>query len=54
MMWERAVSEVAPELGICDVAPRKHCLKYAIHLLVVATYRGGLEIGRPVKRKPLD
>lgn len=30
MIWERAVSKVAPELGISDVALRKQCVKHAI------------------------
>jgi hypothetical protein len=32
MIWERAVSKVAPELGISDVALRKQCVKHAIPL----------------------
>ena len=53
MIWERAVSKVAPELGISDVALRKHCVKHAIPL-PDATYWGRLHAGRPVKRKPLS
>lgn len=52
MIWERAVSKVAPELGISDVALRKQCVKHAIPL-PDATYWGRLHAGRPVKRKPL-
>lgn len=52
MIWERAVSKVAPELGISDVALRKQCMKHAIPL-PDATYWGRLYAGRPVKRKPL-
>jgi hypothetical protein len=32
MSWELAVSKAAPELGISDVAPRKHCVKHATPL----------------------
>jgi len=32
MIWERAASKVAPELGISDVALRKQCVKHAIPL----------------------
>lgn len=32
MIWERAVSKVAPEFGISDVALRKQCVKHAIPL----------------------
>ncbi len=32
MIWEHAVSKVAPELGISDVALRKQCVKHAIPL----------------------
>ncbi|MGR7996935.1 hypothetical protein [Xanthobacter sp. ZOL 2024] len=52
MVWERAVSKVAPELGISDVALRKQCVKHAIPL-PDATYWGRLHAGRPIKRKPL-
>jgi hypothetical protein len=52
MIWERAVSKVAPELGISDVALRKRCVKHAIPL-PDAIYWGRLHAGRPVKRKPL-
>ena len=52
MIWERAVSKVAPELGISDVALRKQCVKHAIPL-PGATYWGRLHAGRPVKPKPL-
>ncbi|MDE8654629.1 hypothetical protein [Novosphingobium album (ex Liu et al. 2023)] len=52
MIWERAVSKVAPELSISDVALRKQCVKHAIPL-PDATYWGRLHAGRPVKRKPL-
>jgi len=52
MIWERAVSKVAPELGVSDVALRKQCLKHAIPL-PDATYWGRLHAGRPIKRKPL-
>jgi muconolactone delta-isomerase len=52
MIWERAVSKVAPEFGISDVALRKQCVKHAIPL-PDATYWGRLHAGRPVKRKPL-
>lgn len=52
MIWERAVSKVAPELGISDVALRKQCVKHAIPL-PDATYWGRLNAGRPVKRQPL-
>lgn len=52
MIWERAVSKVAPELGISDVALRKQCVKHAIPL-PDATYWGRLHAGRPVKRKLL-
>ena len=52
MIWERAVSKVAPELGISDVALRKQCVKHAIPL-PDATYWGRLHAGRPVKRKAL-
>lgn len=52
MIWERAVSKVAPELGISDVALRKQCVKHAIPL-PDATYWGRLHAGRPIKRKPL-
>lgn len=52
MIWERAVSKVAPELGISDVALRKQCVKHAIPL-PDAIYWGRLHAGRPVKRKPL-
>ena len=52
MIWERAVSKVAPELGISDVALRKQCVKHAIPL-PDASYWGRLYSGRPVKRKPL-
>lgn len=50
MIWERAVSKVAPALGISDVALRKQCVKHAIPL-PDATYWGRLHAGRPVKRK---
>lgn len=53
MIWERAVSKVAPELGISDVALRKQCVKHAIPL-PDATYWGRLHAGRPIKRKPLS
>ena len=53
MIWERAVSKVAPELGISDVALRKQCVKHAIPL-PDATYWGQLHAGRPIKRKPLS
>ncbi|MGN6122086.1 MAG: hypothetical protein ACTHOJ_03920, partial [Sphingomonas oligoaromativorans] len=52
MIWERAVSKVAPELGISDVALRKQCVKHAIPL-PDATYWGRLHAGRSIKRKPL-
>ncbi|MEZ0495764.1 hypothetical protein [Sphingomonas sp. IW22] len=52
MIWERAVSKVAPEPGISDVALRKQCVKHAIPL-PDATYWGRLHAGRPIKRKPL-
>lgn len=52
MIWERAVSKVAPELGISDVALRKQCVKHAIPL-PDATYWGRLHAGRPVERHPL-
>lgn len=52
MIWERAVSKVAPELGISDVALRKHCVKHAIPL-PDATYWGRRHAGRPVERKRL-
>lgn len=52
MIWARAVSKVAPELGISDVALRKQCLKHAIPL-PDATYWGRLHAGQIVKRKPL-
>lgn len=52
MIWERAVSKVAPELGISDVALRKQCMKHAIPL-PDAIYGGRLHAGCPVKRKPL-
>ena len=52
MIWERAVSNVAPGLGISDVALRKQCVKLAIPL-PDATYWGRLHAGRPIKRKPL-
>jgi hypothetical protein len=39
MIWESAVSKVAPELGISDVALRKQCVKHAIPL-PDATYIG--------------
>jgi hypothetical protein len=52
MIWERAVSKVAPELGISDVVLRKQCVKHAIPL-PDATYWGRLHAGRPIKRKPL-
>lgn len=52
MIWERAVSKVAPELGISDVALRKKCKKHAIPL-TDATYWGRLHAGHSVKRKPL-
>lgn len=52
MIWERAVSKVAPELGISDVALRKQCVKHAIPL-PDATYWGRLHAGRLIKRKPL-
>lgn len=52
MIWERAVSKIAPELGISDVALRKQCVKHAIPL-PDATYWGRLHAGRPVMRKPL-
>jgi hypothetical protein len=52
MIWECAVSKVAPELGISDVALRKQCVKHAIPL-PDATYWGRLHAGRLVKPKPL-
>ncbi len=30
MVWERAISKVAPELGISDVGLRKKCAAHAI------------------------
>jgi hypothetical protein len=44
MIWESAVSKVAPELGISDVALRKQCVKHAIPL-PDATYWGRLHAG---------
>lgn len=52
MVWERAVSKVAPELGISDVGLRKICLKHDIPL-PDARYRGLVGAGRPARRKPL-
>ncbi len=52
MIWERAVSKVAPELGISDVALRKQCVKHVIPL-PDATYWGRLHAERPIKRTPL-
>lgn len=52
MIWERAVWKVAPELGISDVALRKHCVKHAIPV-PDATYWGRKHAGKPVERKPL-
>ena len=44
MIWARAVSKVAPALGISDVALRKQCVKHAIPL-PDATYWGRLHAG---------
>lgn len=52
MIWERAVWKVAPDLGISDVALRKHCVKHAIPV-PDATYWGRKHAGKPVERKPL-
>lgn len=51
-IWERAVSRVAPELGISDVALRKRCIAHAVPL-PGATYWGRVNAGRPAKRTPL-
>ena len=52
MTWERAVSKMAPELGITDVALCKQFVTHAIPL-PDATYWGRLHAGRLVKRKSL-
>lgn len=52
LVWERAVSKVAPELGISDVALRKQCRKHGIPL-PDAVYWGRRHAGRPVSRPPL-
>lgn len=52
LVWERAVSKVAPELGISDVALRKQCKKHGIPL-PDAVYWGRRHAGRPVARVPL-
>jgi len=52
MVWERALSKVAPDLGISDVALRKQCLKHDIPL-PDARYRGLVNAGKPASRKPL-
>ena len=52
MIWGRAVSKVAPELGTSDVALRKQCVKHTIPL-PDATYWGQRHAGRSVKRRPL-
>lgn len=52
MIWERAVSKVAPESGLSDVALRKQCVEHAIPL-PDASFLGRMHAGRPVKRKPL-
>lgn len=52
LVWERAVSKVAPELGISDVALRKQCRKHGIPL-PDAVYWGRRHAGRPVARPPL-
>lgn len=52
MIWARAVSKVAPELGISDVALRKQCVRHAIPL-PDARYWGQLHAGKTPKRQPL-
>ncbi|WBY08151.1 hypothetical protein PIB19_00925 [Sphingomonas sp. 7/4-4] len=52
MIWSRAVSKVAPEFGISDVALRKQCIKHAIPL-PDTRYWGQLHAGKEPKRKPL-
>jgi hypothetical protein len=52
MIWSRAVSKVAPELGISDVALRKQCVRHAIPL-PDARYWGQLHAGKAPRRKPL-
>lgn len=52
MVWERAVSRVAPGLGISDVGLRKRCR--ALHVpLPDARYWGRLHAGKLVKRAEL-
>jgi hypothetical protein len=52
MIWERAVSKVAPELGISDVALRKRCIAHSVPL-PGATYWGRLHAGQTPRRTPL-
>lgn len=52
MVWTKAVSKIAPELGISDVALRKRCVKHAIPL-PDNRYWGRLYAGKPVQRTPL-
>lgn len=52
LVWDRAVSNVAPELGISDVALRKQCIKHRIPL-PDARYWGKRYAGKPVERVPL-
>lgn len=52
LVWERAVSKVAPDLGISDVALRKQCRKHGIPL-PDAVYWGRRYAGRPVLRPAL-
>lgn len=52
MIWERAVSKVAPELGISDVGLRKQCIAHAVPL-PDAVYWGKGHAGKAADRKPL-
>lgn len=52
MIWERAVSKVAPELRISDVASRKLCIRHGIPL-PNSVYRGKRNAGKAARPKPL-
>ena len=52
LVWTRAVSKVAPELGISDVALRKQCAKHSIPV-PDARYWGRFHAGRKVERVKL-
>lgn len=52
LVWSKAVSRVAPELGISDVALRKRCRALGIPC-PDATYWGRFHAGKPVTKVPL-